>query len=317
MAFQRPLVRDSWIDRTRDRVASWILRFRIRVRARLRESSASAEPHPGRGPDRSTFSRFHRDPPDAQVSLSRVRLSSTLVAAVVAAGLGLVLGLVLGFGAARSVGPDRGLSANPTRSPAAGSSATRTTAAGPLPAVAELPIITSVPGPTTSTTVVLIAVHAAGAFRRPGVYVFALGARVDDLLAAAGGVNPDAQTDILNLAAPLADGQRVWVPIRGQPIPSVAPADIAPAVTGAASGAVSGGGGSSSGAKAGDAATVVSLNTATVEQLDALPGVGPATAAAIVEYRVAHQRFRSIGELLNVRGIGEAKLAAIRSKVRL
>ena len=313
MEFQRPLARDSWIDRTRGQVASRVLRLRIRVRAKLREPSAPAEPDPGRGPDRSTLSGSHRDPPGGQVSLSRVRPSSTVVAAVVAAGLGLVLG----FGAAKRVGRDRGLNANPTRSVAAGSSATRTTAAGPLPAVAELPIITSVPGPTTSTTVVLIAVHAAGAFRRPGVYLFPLGARVDDLLAAAGGVNPDAQTDILNLAAPLADGQRVWVPIRGQPIPSVAPADIAPSVSDAVSGVIPGSGGSPGGTKVGDAPVVLNLNTATVEQLDALPGVGPATAAAIIEYRVAHQRFRSIGELLNVRGIGEAKLAAIRSKVRV
>ena len=61
----------------------------------------------------------------------------------------------------------------------------------------------------------------------------------------------------------------------------------------------------------------MSLNSATVEQLDALPGIGPATAAAIVSYRQEHGRFASVEELLEVRGIGEAKLAELRSKVRV
>ena len=182
-------------------------------------------------------------------------------------------------------------------------------------ALAELPLITAVPAPAAPTTTMLIAVHAAGAFRRPGVYLFPLGARVDDLLVAAGGVAPDAQTEILNLAAPLSDGQRIWVPVRGQPIPPVAPPDIAAPASPSSGVGQAGGAAAVNGPDATKA--VLDLNAATVEQLDALPGVGPSTAAAIVEYRTGHKRFRTVGELLNVRGIGEAKLAAMRSRVRV
>jgi competence protein ComEA len=118
---------------------------------------------------------------------------------------------------------------------------------------------------------------------------------VADAIDAAGGAAPDADLDGLNLAAKVGDGERVYVPRRGE---VVAP-----------------GPGLSAGTNA--IAAPLDLNTATAEQLDDLPGVGPATADAIVEYRTEHGRFRSVEELLEVRGIGEAKLAAIRSKVRV
>ena len=151
----------------------------------------------------------------------------------------------------------------------------------------------STPASTTAETAYA---HAAGAVTRPGLYRVPPGARVSDLLDAAGGPGVDADVDQLNLAAPVADGERVYVPKKGE-APPVAPATA----TGAAS------------APTGP----INLNTATLEQLDALPGVGPATAQAILDYRSQHGRFRSVEELLEVRGIGEAKLADLRPKVRV
>lgn len=143
-------------------------------------------------------------------------------------------------------------------------------------------------------------VHAAGAVARPGVYRVRPNGRVSDLLDAAGGPAPDADLDQVNLAAKVADGERVYVPRRGESPPPPAGSSI---------GGAAGGAGASAGP--------VNLNTATLEQLDSLPGVGPATAQAILDYRTTQGRFRSVDELLEVRGIGEAKLAALRSKVRV
>lgn len=145
-----------------------------------------------------------------------------------------------------------------------------------------------------------ILVHAAGAVVHPGVYSMAPGARVSDLLAVAGGPRPEADLDRVNLAAPIADGSRVYVPERGEDPPPVVAGD-APS-------------GSSGGAPV-DPGQTVNLNTATASELEALPGVGPATAAAIVEHRERTGPFASVDDLLEVRGIGEAKLAALRDRV--
>jgi competence protein ComEA len=126
------------------------------------------------------------------------------------------------------------------------------------------------------------------------------GARVADAVDAAGGLRPDADLDRLNLAAPLSDGQRVWVPIVGQD----APREVDP-------------GGASPGAGTSGAPAIVDLNTATASELESLPGVGPATAQAILEQRRRVGRFRSVDDLLDVRGIGPSKLAALRDRVRV
>ncbi|MEE9417206.1 MAG: ComEA family DNA-binding protein [Acidimicrobiales bacterium] len=138
-----------------------------------------------------------------------------------------------------------------------------------------------------------LVVHAAGAVRAPGLYVLASSARVADLVEAAGGVLPAADLDRINLAAPLLDGSRVFVPTVGEPVPGV----VAEA--------------------AGEAAadTPIDINTADVAALDDLPGVGPSTAAAIVEHRERTGPFRSIDDLLEVRGIGPAKLELLRSRI--
>lgn len=182
----------------------------------------------------------------------------------------------------------------------------------PLPPTEELlPLAGAAPGnpapsaapptPVTPSTAGELVVHAAGAVAVPGVHRVPAGSRVADLLAAAGGASPDADIDRVNLAAALVDGQRVWFPRLGEPEP---PLVVDPA--GGAAGPEAGGG---------VPAGPVDLNTATAEQLDTLPGVGPATAAAIIEHRERNGPFRSVDALLDVPGIGDAKLAQLRDLV--
>lgn len=130
-------------------------------------------------------------------------------------------------------------------------------------------------------------VHVGGAVASPGLYVLRDGARVDDAVRAAGGVTADADLDSLNLAAKLRDGDKVLVPRRGES---------------------QDGGGSGAEQK-------VNVNTATVAQLDTLPGIGPALAQRIVAYREQHGGFRTVNDLEKVPGIGPAKLEAIRDLV--
>jgi competence protein ComEA len=128
------------------------------------------------------------------------------------------------------------------------------------------------------------------------VYRIRAGGRVSDVIDAAGGPAADAPDDPQNQAAKVSDGDRVLVPRRGETLPG---AGVGGDV----------GGGSASGP--------LNVNTATADQLEELPGVGPATAQAIVDHRRQHGRFRSVEELLDVRGTGEAKLAALRPRVRV
>lgn len=163
----------------------------------------------------------------------------------------------------------------------------------------------TVGGDVSSTTAPAVVVQAAGQVVSPGVYRLAAGSRVDDLVREAGGFGPRADRDRVNLAAELVDGARVWVPAVGEEAPPVV---------------VSAEGGSSSGAPPGSASGTappqpVDLNTATAEELDALPGVGPATAAAILAYRDQHGPFAAVDDLLEVRGIGDAKLEQLRPLV--
>lgn len=162
-------------------------------------------------------------------------------------------------------------------------------------------------GTATSEASAGITVAAAGAVVHPGVYVVPSKSRVADVVAAAGGTLPEADLDQVNLAAKVADADRVFVPRKGQPVPPVA-----------GDGSAGNGGSTVGGSPSGSADKPVDLNTATAEQLDALPGVGPATAQAILAYRLAHGgRFKSVNELLEVRGIGPAKFDALRALVRV
>jgi competence protein ComEA len=166
----------------------------------------------------------------------------------------------------------------------------------------------TVPGSSaapSSLPPVTVTVHVAGQVNGPGVYAVPAAARVTDAIVAAGGPSAEADVEQLNLAARVADGERIYVPRKGETLPAASPSGP----TSASGGAKAGGTGAANGP--------VDLNTATAEQLDALPGVGPATSAAILTYRSSHGRFRSVTELLEVPGIGPAKLEALRPLVKV
>jgi competence protein ComEA len=139
-----------------------------------------------------------------------------------------------------------------------------------------------------------LVVHVAGAVNRPGLYELEDGSRIDDAIAEAGGAKAKAALELVNLAAPVADGQQVLVPLRGAPVAAAGES----------------GGPAAPGVK-------VSLNSATIEQLDALPGIGPVTAQQIVDFRTANGGFGSIEELDAVPGIGPARLEQLRELVSL
>ena len=140
-------------------------------------------------------------------------------------------------------------------------------------------------------------VHVVGAVRAPGLYELPEESRVDDAIREAGGAKAKAALELVNLAAPVADGQQVVVPLRGQ-------------LTAAPTGGPPGSPASSAGGK-------VHLNSATLEDLDALPGIGPVTAQKILDYRTAHGAFQSVDELDAVPGIGPARLAQLKPLVEL
>jgi competence protein ComEA len=139
-------------------------------------------------------------------------------------------------------------------------------------------------------------VHVVGAVRRPGLYRLREGTRIADALARAGGVTRKADLTVVNLAAPLSDGVQVVVPRR---------------LVAAAGAATPSAAGSSGEAAQGP----VHLNTATLEQLDALPGVGPVTAQKILDYRAQNGGFASVDELDAVPGIGPARMDQLREAV--
>ena len=142
---------------------------------------------------------------------------------------------------------------------------------------------------------VRLVVHVVGAVRRPGLYRLAHGARIADAVRRAGGATRRADLSLVNLAAQVADGSQVVVPRRE--VVQAGPAGEADA---GAAGAVGG---------------PVHLNTATLEQLDALPGVGPVTAQKILDYRDQHGAFSSVDDLDAIPGIGPARLEQLRELV--
>jgi competence protein ComEA len=171
-----------------------------------------------------------------------------------------------------------------------------------LPSVPPPTTIANGQATTTSAATQRLVVHVVGAVARPGVLELRSGARVVDAIKAAGGASADADLARLNLAAPVSDGERIAVPTVDGETPALD--------AGATSGPSSATGEPAAGAP-------VNVNTADVEQLDALPGVGPATAAAIVADREANGPFATVDDLSRVRGIGPAKLEQLRPLVAL
>lgn len=150
-------------------------------------------------------------------------------------------------------------------------------------------IANSSPTTTSIVATATIEVHVAGWVLAPGVVTLPAESIVADAVAAAGGLLPGASTGALNLAAPIGDGDQVVVPGPGAVTDSpTAVSDTGP----------------------------MSLNQATVSDLETLPGVGPVLAERIVAFREDHGRFETVEDLLEVPGIGEAKLASIRDLVQ-
>ena len=154
--------------------------------------------------------------------------------------------------------------------------------ASPVPAKVE---------PLAGASAPRLVVHVVGAVRRPGLYRLPERSRIADAVARAGGARRSADLSAVNLAAPVSDGIQVVVPARAPPV-------------------AAGGGAQAPAAEA--PAGPVHLNTATLEQLDALPGVGPVTAQKILDYRQQHGAFSSIDELDAIPGIGPARLEQLR-----
>ncbi|MEA2024392.1 MAG: helix-hairpin-helix domain-containing protein [Actinomycetota bacterium] len=149
------------------------------------------------------------------------------------------------------------------------------------------PVVEEIVGGVSYTTVAAtIIVHVSGSVHRPGLVTVSSSARIADVIAAAGGATPGADLGGLNLAATVRDGDQVVVPVPGE----------APSVSG----------GSNQG---------IDLNRSSADELEGLPGVGPVLAARIVEFRESNGPFSAVEDLLDVGGIGEAKLATMRDAI--
>jgi competence protein ComEA len=216
-------------------------------------------------------------------------LSGPRLAGLAAAAVGAVLGVLLLW--PRPAAPDPELSL-------------------PLaPTTQSLP-----PVSTTATSLGPLVVDVVGEVRQPGVQRVPAGARIADVVAAAGGLTDRADRARINFASPVVDGERVFVPAVGQQVPAVV-VGTPPSGTASAMPPAAGGGGTGAAGSPATPAAPVNLNTATLEVLDTLPGVGPTTAQAIIDHRTEHGPFTSVDQLLDVRGIGDAKLAELRDRV--
>ncbi|MEQ8833038.1 MAG: helix-hairpin-helix domain-containing protein [Miltoncostaeaceae bacterium] len=147
-------------------------------------------------------------------------------------------------------------------------------------------------GAGDAATAPRVVVHVVGAVRRPGVYTLREGARVQGAVTRAGGAVPRADLAALNLAARVADGQRIDVPRRGEAVAAPAP-----------------------GTAVGASGAPVSLSAASLEELDGLDGIGPTLAGRIVAWRDANGSFSSVDQLLEVEGIGPGRLESLRPQV--
>jgi competence protein ComEA len=165
----------------------------------------------------------------------------------------------------------------------------------PAPAPVVRPAAASQVAATPSPASAPLVVDVAGKVRRPGVVTLPTGSRVIDAIKEAGGVRPGARTGTLNLARKVVDGEQILVGVTATPASGASPGASASSVPGAP----------------------LDLNAATAGELDQLPGVGPVLAQRIVDYRTQHGGFRSVDELRQVSGIGEAKFADVKGLVRV
>ncbi len=164
---------------------------------------------------------------------------------------------------------------------------------------------------TTQPTIEIsaITVHVAGAVVAPGVYVLDVGSRVNDGVAAAGGATTQADLNSVNLATILNEGEQIYIPKRNEK-PHIIVQPRSPSLPSSA-------GNIASGSAMQIAPLLININTATAIELEQLPGVGPSTSKAIIAYREKNGAFISVEDLLNVRGIGPAKLGEILPQARV
>jgi competence protein ComEA len=186
--------------------------------------------------------------------------------------------------------------------PGAGA-AVAATASGPAPGSVAAVGPGSLGAPTVSGSTTIsppgapMIVDVTGLVRKPGVYEFPAGSRVIDAVERAGGAKEGADLSLLNLAAPLADGQQIVVPKEGNGVPGVGASTVPGSVPSAAAGAL------------------ININTASAVELEELSGIGEVLAAAVVAYRDEHGPFTSVDQLEDVSGIGPSTLEEIRDQV--
>lgn len=214
--------------------------------------------------------------------------------------------LLVGAVAAGFVWYRMGVAEAPTRTASAPAAASSTDAARGSSSGADGDAVKAAT-PATARSLPPVVVHVAGAVVRPGVVQLAAGSRVVDALAAAGGATLDADVNRLNLAAKLIDGQRIAVPTFGE-VAGPAPVD-------AGGDAPAGGSGASTGTPT--AENPLDLNTATATDLEALPGIGPSLAQAIIAERTKRGGFESVNDLRSVRGIGDGRFADLKDFVHV
>ena len=157
-------------------------------------------------------------------------------------------------------------------------------------------VITLQPRPTAeppTPTPATIDVYVSGAVKNPDVYTLPFNSIVKDAVVAAGGATADADLDRINLATDLADQMQIYVPRKGEGEPPASPKGSAPAAT----------------------SEKININTASVEELDKLPGIGPSIAGAIIDYRTANGPFKQIEDINEVKGIGDALFAKIKESI--
>lgn len=175
----------------------------------------------------------------------------------------------------------------------------------PAPIYIEPPQPTPLPEP--SATPGPIQVYVNGQVAVPDVYELPPDSRVADAIEAAGGWTNEANTAVINLAQPLADGMQIYVPSETE-MAAAAPPVVTEPDTFTRSG---------TSLDVTDSGGLVNINEATLDELDALPGIGPSTAQKILDYRDEYGRFNTIEELMNVSGIGEAKFGSVKDLITI
>ncbi|MCW2752319.1 MAG: DNA-binding protein [Aeromicrobium sp.] len=215
--------------------------------------------------------------PDNAVAPRRLELPHIKVLVTLAVAASVLLVWWLLSGRPHASGPDEPLAFTPTNGASASPGAS--------------------PGTATPTPADDLVIDVVGKVRKPGIVTVPKGSRVYEAIAAAGGLKCKVDTTSVNMARLLTDGEQILI--------GSAPATV-PGVAAGARASASG---------SGAAPAKVNLNTATAEQLDTLPGVGPVTAQSILSWRIENGRFTSVEDLLDVKGIGDATLAELRDHV--